>query len=98
MGRDLIGLSNKITAQTIEYNKLTESNKIYERIIGKTESEASEKLSRLVMSSDIFQTEVGRYVTDDNNLIVNSMTMSTNTLVGNNNPNASVSVTDGILR
>lgn len=97
MGRDLIGLSNKITAQTIEYNKLTESNKIYERIIGKTESEASEKLSRLVMSSDIFQTEVGRYVTDDNNLIVNSMTMSTNTLVGNNNPNASVSVTDGIF-
>lgn len=97
MGRDLIGLSNKITAQTIEFNKLTESNKIYERIIGKTESEASEKLSRLVMSSDIFQTEVGRYVTDDNNLIVNSMTMSTNTLVGNNNPNASVSVTDGIF-
>lgn len=97
MGRDLIGLSNKITAQTIEYNKLTESNKIYERIIGKTESEASEKLSRLVMSSEIFQTEVGRYVTDDNNLIVNSMTMSTNTLVGNNNPNASVSVNDGIF-
>ena len=63
MGRDLIGLSNKITAQTIEYNKLTESNKIYERIIGKTESEASEKLSRLVMSSEIFQTEVGRYST-----------------------------------
>lgn len=63
MGRDLIGLSNKITAQTIEYNKLTESNKIYERIIGKTESEASEKLSRLVMSSEIFQTEVGKYST-----------------------------------
>nr|DAJ93911.1 MAG TPA: tail protein [Caudoviricetes sp.] len=97
MGRDLIGLSRKVTAQTIEYNKLTESNKIYERIIGKTESEASEKLSRLVMSSEIFQTEVGKYVTDDNNLIVNSMTMATNTLVGNNNPNASVSVTDGIF-
>lgn len=97
MGRDLIGLSNKITAQTIEYNKLTESNKIYERIIGKTESEASEKLSRLVMSSEIFQTEVGKYVTDDNNLIVNSMTMATNTLVGNNNPNASVSVSDGVF-
>ena len=97
MGRDLIGLSRKVTAQTIEYNKLTESNKMYERIIGKTESEAPDKLSRLVMSSDIFQTEVGKYVTDDNNLIVNSMTMSTNTLVGNNNPNASVSVSDGIF-
>lgn len=97
MGRDLIGLSRKVTAQTIEYNKLTESNKLYERIIGTSETDAPDRLSRLVMSSDIFQTEVGKYVTDDNNLIVNSMTMATNTLVGNNNPNASVSVTDGIF-
>ena len=97
MGRDLIGLSNKITAQTIEYNKLTESNKIYERIIGKTESEASEKLSRLVMSSDIFQTEVGKYVTDDNNLIVNSMTMATNTLVNASRNGVEVTLNDGVF-
>ena len=97
MGQDLIGLSRKVTAQTLEFNKLTESNKLYERIIGTTETDAPDRLSRLVMSSDIFQTEVGKYVTDDNNLIVNSMSMSTNTLVGNNNPNASVSVADGIF-
>lgn len=97
MGQDLIGLSRKVTAQTLEFNKLTESNKLYERIIGKSETDAPDKLSRLVMSSEIFQTEVGKYVTDDNNLIVNSMSMSTNTLVGNNNPNASVSVADGIF-
>lgn len=97
MGRDLIGLSRKVTAQTLEFNKLTESNKLYERIIGKSETDAPDKLSRLVMSSEIFQTEVGKYVTDDNNLIVNSMTMATNTLIGNNNPNASVSVADGIF-
>ena len=97
MGRDLIGLSKQIATQTLEFNKLTESNKLYERIIGTSETDAPDKLSRLVMSSDIFQTEVGKYVTDDNNLIVNSMSMSTNTLVGNNNPNASVSVTDGIF-
>ena len=96
-GRDLLNLSKQITAQTIEYNKLTESNKIYERILGKTESDAPDKLSRLVMSSEIFQTEVGKYVTDDNNLIVNSMTMDKHTLVGNNNPNASVTLTDGIF-
>lgn len=72
-GRDLLNLSKQITAQTIEYNKLTESNKIYERIIGKTESEASEKLSRLVMSSEIFQTEVGRYSTQGGpNMLRNS--------------------------
>lgn len=97
MGRDLIGLSKKIETQTLEFNKLTESNKLYERILGTSETDAPDKLSRLVMSSEIFQTEVGRYVTDDNNLIVNSMTMATNTLVGNNNPNASVSVADGIF-
>lgn len=97
MGQDLIGLSKKIVTQTVEFNKLTESNKLYERILGTSETGAPDKLSRLVMSSDIFQTEVGKYVTDDNNLIVNSMTMSTNTLVGNNNPNASVSVADGIF-
>jgi len=97
MGRELIGLNKKIQTQTLEFNKLTESNKLYERIIGKSETDAPDKLSRLVMSSEIFQTEVGKYVTDDNNLIVNSMSMSTNTLVGNNNPNASVSVADGIF-
>lgn len=97
MGRDLIGLSRKIATQTLEFNKLTESNKLYERILGTTEEGAPNKLSRLVMSSEIFQTEVGKYVTDDNNLIVNSMTMATNTLIGNSNPNASVSVSDGIF-
>lgn len=97
MGQDLIGLSRKVTSQTLEFNKLTESNKLYERILGTSETDAPDKLSRLVMSSDIFQTEVGKYVTDDNNLIVNSMTMATNTLVGNNNPNASVSVADGVF-
>lgn len=97
MGRDLIGLSKQIATQTLEFNKLTESNKLYERILGTSETDAPDKLSRLVMSSEIFQTEVGRYVTDDNNLIVNSMTMSTNTLVGNNNPNASVTLSDGIF-
>lgn len=90
-------LDSKIERQTIEFNKLTESNKLYERILGTSETGAPDQLSRLVMSSQIFQTEVGKYVTDDNNLIVNSMTMSTNTLVGNNNPNASVSVSDGVF-
>lgn len=54
-------LDNKIERQTIEFNKLTESNKLYERIIGTTETGARDKLSRLVMSSEIFQTEVGKY-------------------------------------
>ena len=61
MGQDLIGLSKKIETQTVEFNKLTESNKLYERILGTSETGAPDQLSRLVMSSQIFQTEVGKY-------------------------------------
>lgn len=92
-----VEVESTIKRQTIEFNKLTETNKLYERIIGTSETDAPDKVSRLVMSSEIFQTEVGKYVTDDNNLIVNSMTMDKHTLVGNNNPNASVTLTDGIF-
>ena len=88
----------KIIRQNIEFNKLTESNKLYERIIGTSETDAPDKLSRLVMSSEIFQTEVGKYVTDDNNLIVNSMTMDKHTLVNANRNGVNVSVNNGIFK
>lgn len=88
-------LSGKVNKS--DFQRVQENSALYERILGTSESDAPDKMSRLIMSSQIFQTEVGKYVTDDNNLIVNSMTMSTNTLVGNNNPNASVSVADGIF-
>lgn len=54
---------SSIRKQTLEFNKLTESNKIFERILGTSETGAPDKLSRLVMSSEIFQTEVGKYST-----------------------------------
>lgn len=97
MGRDLIGLSRKIATQTVEFNKLTESNKLYERILGTSETDAPDKLSRLVMSSEIFQTEVGKYVTDDNNLIVNSATMSTNTRINYRTNGVDISLEDGVF-
>lgn len=64
---------NSIRRQTLEFNKLTESNKIYERILGTSETGAPDKLSRLVMSSEIFQTEVGKYSTSGGpNMLRNS--------------------------
>ena len=57
----LTSFSDELQAQVVEFNKLTESNKLYERIIGTSETDAPDKLSRLVMSSQIFQTEVGKY-------------------------------------
>lgn len=88
-------LSGKVNQS--DFQRVRENSALYERILGTSESDAPDKMSRLIMSSQIFQTEVGKYVTDDNNLIVNSMTMDKNTLVGNNNPKASVSVSDGIF-
>ena len=97
IGPVLAGINQKISKQTIEFNKLTETNKLYERIIGTSETDAPDKLSRLVMSSEIFQTEVGKYVTDDNNLIVNSMTMDKHTLINAKNSSVRVTLDDGIF-
>lgn len=64
---------SSIRRQTLEFNKLTESNKIFERILGTSETGAPDKLSRLVMSSQIFQTEVGKYSTSGGpNMLRNS--------------------------
>ena len=80
-----------------EFQHLRETAQLHERILGTTETGAPDKLSRLVMSSEIFQTEVGKYVTDDNNLIVNSLTMSTNTIVNASRQGVEVFVNDGVF-
>lgn len=81
----------------VDFQRVRETSQLYERILGSSESDISRNASRLVMSDQVFQTEVGKYVTDDNNLIVNSMTLDKHTLIDNNNPKASVSVADGIF-
>ena len=71
--KDLDDITSKISKQTVEFQKLTESNKLYERIIGTSETDAPDKISRLVMSSEIFQTEVGKYsATGGPNMLRNS--------------------------
>ena len=61
--------TRQIEVQVQNYNAVRESTKLYERIIGTSETDAPDKLSRLVMSSEIFQTEVGKYAKDDFNLV-----------------------------
>ena len=81
----------------VDFQRVRETAQLYERILGGAENDVSNNVSRMVMSNQVFQTEVGKYVTDDNNLIVNSMTMDKNTLIGNNNPKANVSVNEGVF-
>ena len=92
-------LSSQVAGKVndVDFQRVKETAQLYERILGSSESDISRNASRLVMSDQVFQTEVGKYVTDDNNLIVNSMTMNKHTLTGNNNPNVNVFVNDGVF-
>lgn len=80
-----------------DFQSVKETSQLYERILGGAENDVSRNVSRMVLSSQIFQTEVGKYVTDDNNLIVNSMTMDKHTLVNATRNGVNVSVSDGIF-
>lgn len=80
-----------------DFQNVKETAQLYERILGGAENDVSRNVSRMVMSNQVFQTEVGKYVTDDNNLIVNSMTMDKHTLVNANRNGVNVSVNDGIF-
>ena len=84
-------------ANQTDFQRVKETAQLYERTFGSSESDISRNASRLVMSDQRFQTEVGKYVTDDNNLIINSMTMNKHTLIGNSNPKANISVNNGIF-
>lgn len=103
-GRDLANTNAQVEAnkrqievQVTNYNAVRESTKLFERILGTTEEGAPDKLSRLVMSSEIFQTEVGKYIVDDNNLIVNSETMDQHVLINETRAGVNVSVNNGIF-
>lgn len=68
-------LSEQIKAQVMnseEFNHLNETSKLYERVIGQSETDMPDKLSRLVMGSQIFRTEVGRFFGSETNYLKNS--------------------------
>ena len=69
----LTTLSSQIAESIADFQKVKETSLLYERILGKSEADAPDKLSRLVMSSEIFQTEVGKYSTQGGpNMLRNS--------------------------
>ena len=80
-----------------DFQRVKETSQLYERILGGAENDVSNNVSRMVLTNQVFQTEVGKYVTDDNNLIVNSLTMSTNTIVNASRQGVEVFVNDGVF-
>lgn len=56
-----------------DFQHVKETSQLYERILGNTEQGLPDKISRLVMSNEIFQTEVGKYSTQGGpNMLRNS--------------------------
>ena len=64
-------LANQYADKT-EFQKVQETSKLYERILGSTENDLTTKVSRLVMSNQLFQTEVSKFSLLGPNLIQNS--------------------------
>lgn len=79
------------------YSDFARTSDVFVQAFGTVGSEIASNISRMLLNDRIFQTEVGKYVTDDNNLIVNSMTMSTNTLVNANRNGVEVTLNDGVF-
>lgn len=52
-------LDNK--ADLVEFQRVKETNQLYERIIGSSESDIAEKVSRIALTNQLFQVEVGKY-------------------------------------
>lgn len=68
-------LSSQIAGKVTQadFQRVRETSQLYERILGTSEQGVADNASRLVMSSQIFQTEVGKYSTQGGpNLLRNS--------------------------
>lgn len=52
-------LDNK--ADLVEFQRVKETNQLYERIIGRSESDVADKVARMALTNQLFQVEVGKY-------------------------------------
>lgn len=83
----LTNLASQIAGKVNEadFQRVKETSQLYERVLGNTEQGLPDKISRLVMTNEIFQTEVNDLVVSDNNLIVNSEKLDKHTIVAKRN-------------
>lgn len=52
-------LENKVGL--VDFQRVQETSKLYERIIGSSESDIAEKVARMTLTNQLFQVEVGKY-------------------------------------
>ena len=63
-------LDNK--ADLVEFQRVKETNLLYERIIGRSESDIAEKVARIALTNQLFQVEVAKNVGDSRNYVKNA--------------------------
>ena len=59
----------KLYRMSNEFQRVKETAQLYERILGNTQNGISDSISRMVMTNQVFQTEVKKYVEDNSNLV-----------------------------
>lgn len=83
-------------ANLLDFQRVKETNQLYERIIGRSESDVADKVARMALTNQLFQVEVAKNIGSDNNLIVRSKSMDRHTLVNEGNTKR-VFVNNGIF-
>lgn len=63
-------LDNK--ADLVEFQRVKETNQLYERIIGSSESDIAEKVARMTLTNQLFQVEVAKNTGDNRNYVRNA--------------------------
>jgi phage minor structural protein, N-terminal domain protein len=63
-------LNNK--ADLVEFQRVKETNQLYERIIGRSESDIAEKVARMTLTNQLFQVEVAKNTGDNRNYVRNA--------------------------
>ena len=69
-------------ANQTDFQRVQETSKLYERIIGSNENDISNKVARMAMTNQLFQVEVGKAFAEHQNLFLNSTL--TKGFLGNN--------------
>ena len=92
-------------ANQTDFQRVQETSKLYERLIGSTEKEVTDKVSRMVMTNQLFQAEVSKNqgLRTVQSQLAGSWSIknlnSASDILGqlNLNPNGSVSINEGLI-
>ena len=60
-------------ANLIDFQRVQETSKLYERIIGRSESDITDKVARMALTNQLFQVEVAKASAGGRNLFLNSL-------------------------